>query len=217
MSAAHARRTIVMLALVGAAIAAYLTMVQTDVVGRAWDPVFGGGSDAVLRSSFSKALPFPDAALGLVAYLAEAILGLTGGNGRWERRPVLPIAFDLIGLGLAGAAAGLVLLQAFVVGDWCLLCLCSAAVSLTMLTICSTSSRAASRWRSRDRKAFAKLKPAKELYESSDDRVARSEFRLFFAAPGTPAPRAARARLPGKARPRRRSCAAPGRASRRGD
>ena len=135
MSGTVARWVAVGLALAGAAIAAYLTLVQTGHVGHAWDPVFGDGSQEVLHSAFSRALPFPDAAVGLAAYLAEAALGATGGDGRWERRPVLGAAFDLVGLGLAAAAVGLVMLQAFVVQAWCLLCLGSAAVSWTLLAI----------------------------------------------------------------------------------
>jgi hypothetical protein len=123
------------LALAGAAVAAYLVLVQTDVVTRAWDPVFGRGSDQVLRSSFSRSLPFPDAAAGLVAYLVEAGLALTGSGDRWQRRPLLPLLFDATGLGLGAAAVVLVLLQATVVGSWCLLCLCSAALSLSILAV----------------------------------------------------------------------------------
>jgi uncharacterized membrane protein len=48
---------------------------------------------------------------------------------------VLPLAFDLVGLGLAVAAVALVTLQATVVGAWCTLCLCSAAVSLAILAV----------------------------------------------------------------------------------
>lgn len=135
MSAVPAPRIAVGLAVVGAGIAAYLTLVQTDVVAHAWDPVFGHGSDDVLRSDFSRSLPFPDAALGLVAYLAEVVLGLTDHGDRWRRHPVLPLLFDAVGLGLAVAAVGLIALQATVVGSWCLLCLGSAAVSLTILAV----------------------------------------------------------------------------------
>jgi uncharacterized membrane protein len=135
VSAVPAPRLIVGLALVGAGIAAYLTLVQTGAVDHAWDPVFGHGSDHVLHSDFSRALPFPDAAAGLAAYLLEAGLGLTDAGDRWRRRPVLPLLFDAVGLGLAVAAVGLVVLQATVVGSWCLLCLGSAAVSLTILAI----------------------------------------------------------------------------------
>jgi uncharacterized membrane protein len=123
------------LALAGVAVAAYLTLVQTGVVDHPWDPVFGHGSDSVLRSKVSRALPFPDASLGLAAYLAEAVLALTDAGDRWTRRPVLPLAYDALSVGLAGAAVALVLLQAFVVGSWCLLCLVSAALSLAILAV----------------------------------------------------------------------------------
>jgi uncharacterized membrane protein len=136
----RSRSLVVALALAGACVAAYLVLVQTDVVAHAWDPVFGRGSDRVLRSSVSRSLPFPDAALGLVAYLVEAGLGLTGlgltgGGARWQRRPVLPLTYDATALGLGAAAVVLVLLQATVVGHWCLLCLCSAALSLTIVAV----------------------------------------------------------------------------------
>lgn len=135
MSSDRSRSIVVVLALAGATVAAYLTLVQTDVVSQAWDPVFHDGSDHVLRSNFSRSLPFPDAGLGLVAYLVEAGLGLSGGDHRWQRRPLLPLLYDATGLGLGLAAVLLVLLQATVVGSWCLLCLCSAALSLTILAM----------------------------------------------------------------------------------
>jgi Vitamin K epoxide reductase family len=132
---ASGRWAVVALSLVGAAIAAYLTLVQVGSVGHPWDPVFGHGSYDVLHSAFSRSLPFPDAAAGLVAYLTEAALGIVGSPTRWERRPVLALMFDLVGLGLATVAVGLVLLQAFVVDAWCLLCLGSAVVSWAILAI----------------------------------------------------------------------------------
>jgi uncharacterized membrane protein len=125
----------VALAMAGAGVATYLTLVQMRVVEPGWDPIFGHGTEDVLHSAFSRALPFPDAALGLVAYAAEMVLGLTAGADRWARRPVLPLAFDLVGLGLAVAAVALVVLQANVVGSWCTLCLCSAALSLAILGV----------------------------------------------------------------------------------
>jgi Vitamin K epoxide reductase family len=131
----RAPRIATALALLGIAVAAYLTLVQLRVVDHGWDPFFGDGTDDVLHSSVSRALPFPDAALGLVAYAAEAGLGLTATGDRWQRLPVLPLAFDLVGLGLAVAAAALVGLQATVVHSWCTLCLCSAAISCAILAV----------------------------------------------------------------------------------
>ncbi|MGY2876966.1 peptidoglycan/LPS O-acetylase OafA/YrhL [Marmoricola sp. URHA0025 HA25] len=130
---ARAPRLAIALAVLGAAVATYLTLVETHVVDHGWDPLFGDGTDEVLHSSVSRALPFPDAALGLLAYAAEAVLGLTAAGDRWQRRPVLPLAFDLVGLGLAVAAVALVALQATVVHSWCTLCLCSAALSFAIL------------------------------------------------------------------------------------
>ena len=127
------RVTVAVLALLGAAVAAYLTLVQVDLLGHAWDPFFGDGSDQVLDSQVSRALPVPDASLGLAAYLAEAALALTGAPWRWRRRPWLPLAYDLVALGLGIAAVTLVALQAGVVGSWCTLCLCSATLSLVIL------------------------------------------------------------------------------------
>jgi uncharacterized membrane protein len=133
VAAGSSRHVVAALALAGALIAGYLTLVQVRVVDQPWDPVFGHGSYDVLHSAFSRALPLPDAGLGLAAYLLEAGLALTGGGDRWARRPLLPLAFDLVGLALAVAAIGLVLLQATEIGSWCLLCLGSAAVSMAIL------------------------------------------------------------------------------------
>ena len=143
----------VTLALAGVAVAAYLTLVQTRVLEPGWDPLFGHGTEDVLHSSFSRALPFPDAALGLVAYAAEAVLGLTARHGRWSRVPLLPLAFDLVGLGLAVAALALIALQATVVGAWCTLCLCSAAVSLSILAVGRLREARAALGTVRDRRA----------------------------------------------------------------
>ena len=129
------RVRIVVLALAGAAVAAYLTLVQTRVFDHGWDPLFGDGTDHVLHSSVSRSLPFPDAALGLVAYVAEAVLGLTDRGDRWRRVPLLPLAFDLVGLGLGAAAVVLVALQATVVGSWCTACLASATISLLIVVL----------------------------------------------------------------------------------
>lgn len=129
------RTRIVALALAGAAVATYLTLAQTGAIDHAWDPFFGDGSDRVLHSAVSRSLPFPDAALGLVAYLAEAALGVTDTGDTWDRRPLLPLAFDLVGLGLGVAAGVLVVLQATVVGHWCSACLLSAAISLLIVAL----------------------------------------------------------------------------------
>lgn len=118
------------LALLGAAIAAYLAAFQVGLVSSVWDPIFDGGSRRVLTSSIAELLPVPDAALGLAAYLAEAVLLLLGGTDRWRRRPWLVFLNAAVAAGLGLAALALIGLQAWVVGAWCSLCLTSATTSL---------------------------------------------------------------------------------------
>lgn len=125
----------VALALVGAAVAGYLTLVQLRVLGPAWDPVFGDGSQQVLHSAFSRSLPFPDAALGLVAYLADVGLGLTGGPSRWRTRPWPAYLLALVVLGAALGGMALVAVQALVVHAFCSLCLLSAGLSVAILGV----------------------------------------------------------------------------------
>ncbi|RKS75563.1 vitamin K epoxide reductase family protein [Motilibacter peucedani] len=121
------------LAVVGAAVAGYLTLVETDVLSHAWDPFTGDGSDRVLHSSFSSSLPFPDAGLGLLAYLAEVVLALVGPEDRWRRMPWVVLVFDAVLLGAATGGLVLLVVQAAVVHHYCTLCLVSTGISVTAL------------------------------------------------------------------------------------
>jgi hypothetical protein len=102
-----------------------------------WDPVFGEQSRKVLDSDVAATMHrwfgIPDAALGALAYLGDAIFGLAGSTRRWQYRPWMVILFglDVIPLGLVSAI--LVFLQATVVGDWCFLCLVTAVISLILV------------------------------------------------------------------------------------
>ena len=126
-----ARPGVVVLALLGCGIATTLALFQAGVLGSVWEPFFGDGSRRVLTSALSQALPVPDAALGAVAYLAEAVLTALGRPDRpWV---VLGAAAVAAGLGLA--AVGLVAAQVFLVGAFCTLCLGSAAVSLILAAL----------------------------------------------------------------------------------
>jgi hypothetical protein len=75
----------------------------------------------------------PDAVVGALAYLGDAIFGLAGSTRRWQTRPWLVILFgiDVIPLGIVSAV--LVVLQATMVGNWCFLCLVTAAISLILV------------------------------------------------------------------------------------
>ena len=122
------RSFIVLLALVGCGVATVLTLYQVGVLETIWEPFFGDGSRRVLSSALSQALPVPDAALGVVAYLAEAILTALGRPDR----PWIVLAAGVVAAGLGVAALGLVAVQVFLVGAFCTLCLASAALSLAI-------------------------------------------------------------------------------------
>lgn len=124
------RLPVALLALLGCALATYLTLYQWRITASVWDPVFGAqSSEAVLTSPFTRVLPLPDATLGALAYLVEVVMTLLGGTQRWRTAPWLVIAFGLVLAGLALTSLGLVLTQIFLVHALCTLCICSAAIS----------------------------------------------------------------------------------------
>jgi uncharacterized membrane protein len=136
-SAWSQRVPIAVLAVAGFAISAYLALFEWGLVSSAWDPVFGGGTERVLASDVSHMLHrwfgIPDAAMGAVAYLGDAVLGMAGSTRRWQYRPWMVILFGIDVIPLGAVSAVLVLLQATVVGHWCFLCLVSAAISLVLI------------------------------------------------------------------------------------
>jgi uncharacterized membrane protein len=124
------RLPVIVLALVGCAVSTYLTLYQWHVTASVWDPIFGtGSSEAVLISFVSRYLPLPDATLGALAYLIEAMVTAAGGTDRSRTSPWLVMLFGLVLVGLALTSVALVLIQVFLVHALCTLCLCSAAVS----------------------------------------------------------------------------------------
>jgi hypothetical protein len=120
-------------------IATHLALYQWRLIDTVWDPVFGDESARVLDSEVAGMMHgwfgIPDAALGALAYLGDAIFGLAGSTRRWQYRPWLVILFglDVIPLGLVSAV--LVLCQAFIVGHWCFLCLVTAVISLILVYV----------------------------------------------------------------------------------
>ena len=129
-SACRRRVPVVALALVGCAIAAYLSLYQWGITASVPDPFFGRGSEVVLSSFVARALPVPDAALGAGAYLLEAMAGAWGGEQRWRTAPWVVLLFGALAAGLALAGLGLTLAQLLIVRTGCTLCLASAAISL---------------------------------------------------------------------------------------
>ncbi len=121
------------LALVGAAIAGYLSLYQFDVLQTVWEPFFGEGSRTVLSSPVSRLLPIPDAALGALGYLIDAGSGVVGGQDRWRRRPWLVVVFGLAVGPFGATSIVLVILQPVAFGAFCSLCLVSALISVLMI------------------------------------------------------------------------------------
>lgn len=136
-SAWSERIPLCVLAGVGFVISTYLALYEWRLIPTVWDPIFGNGSVQVLDSTASHTLyrwfGVPDAALGAIAYLGDAVLGLAGSTRRWQYRPWMVVLFgiDVIPLGVVSAV--LVVLQATVVGYWCFWCLVSAAISLILV------------------------------------------------------------------------------------
>jgi hypothetical protein len=133
------RIPIAALAMVAFAISAYMALYQWKIIGDVWDPAFGEQSKRVLDSQTSETMRrwfrIPDAALGALAYLGDAIFGLAGSTRRWQDRPWLVVLFglDVIPLGIVSIV--LVAMQSTVVGFWCFLCLVTAAISVALIIL----------------------------------------------------------------------------------
>ena len=127
------RLPIVVLSIIGALVSGYLTLYQLDVISTVWEPFFGDGSETILNSSVSNILPIPDAALGMLGYLADAVTGVIGRKERWRTMPWIVVLFGLAVGPFGIASIVLVILQPVMFDAWCTLCLASAVVSLLMI------------------------------------------------------------------------------------
>jgi uncharacterized membrane protein len=127
------RIPIVILAVVGLGIATYLSLYQFGVFSTVWEPFFGNGSKKILNSSISRVLPIPDAALGAIGYLVDAVTGVIGGTRRWRTMPWVVVVFGLAVGPLGFVSLMLVVFQPVLLDAWCTLCLASAVVSVAMI------------------------------------------------------------------------------------
>jgi len=133
-SAWSQRWPLILLAMIGFQIALYLGMYQLDIVSSVWEPFFGTGSQRVLNSAISKALPVPDALLGAFSYLLDAVTGVIGGIRRWRTKPWIVVLFGIATGPLGLVSVLLVILQPVTVGAWCTLCLVTAVISIVMIS-----------------------------------------------------------------------------------
>ncbi len=137
------RLPIVGLAIVGVVIATYLSLYQWEVIERVWDPLFGspnygGGSREILRESgvsekTMQYLGIPDAFLGAIAYLVDAVAGVIGSTRRWKTMPWIVVIFGVAVGPLGFVSIMLVVFQPVLYDSFCTLCLSSAVVSVAMI------------------------------------------------------------------------------------
>ncbi len=123
----------IVLALVGAGIAAYLALYQIGAIAHVWEPLFDGGSRSVLDSRAARVLPVPDALLGACGYLSEAIAAAVGNNERWQTLPLATLVYGLIVALFAAGSVLLLLGQIVILHTACTLCLGSAVISFIVL------------------------------------------------------------------------------------
>ena len=127
------RLPIVGLAIVGMIAAGYLGLFQLKLVPEVWEPFFGNGSRKILTSSTSKILPIPDAVLGAIGYLTDAVAGAVGGTKRWRTMPWIVVIFGLLVGPLGMISILLVVLQPVMYDAWCTICLFTAFISVIMI------------------------------------------------------------------------------------
>jgi uncharacterized membrane protein len=112
----------------------YLAFYQLHIVNSVWDPFFGNGTEKVLTSKLSQKFPIPDALLGAFGYLIDVVTGSVGNEGRWKTKPWIVIIFGIAVGPLGLVSILLVISQPIIVGYWCTLCLCSAVISVVMIS-----------------------------------------------------------------------------------
>lgn len=127
------RIPIIVLAVIGFGIAGYLALYQFRLLPDVWEPFFGNGSVKVLNSPISHVLPIPDAALGALGYLVDAIAGAIGGRRRWRTMPWIVIFFGIAVGPLGVISVMLVVFQPVLFDAWCTLCLVTAFISVVMI------------------------------------------------------------------------------------
>lgn len=134
-SAWSQRAPIIALAFVSFLLARYMSAYQLGHMSSVWDPFFGDGTQRVLDSDVSRAWPVSDAGLGAVTYLIEVLMGFMGDRRRWRTMPWMVAGFGVVVVPLGIVSIVLVMMQPIAVGEWCTLCLCTAAAMLLMIPL----------------------------------------------------------------------------------
>ncbi|QKZ11318.1 vitamin K epoxide reductase family protein [Spirosoma sp. KUDC1026] len=128
------RVPLVVIAVVGLLISLYLGLYQLRIIPDVWDPIFGSASSKkILNSPLSKVLPIPDALLGAIGYLIDAISGVVGKIKRWKTMPWIVVLFGVAVGPLGVTSLFLVIAQPVLFDAWCSLCMASAVISIIMI------------------------------------------------------------------------------------
>jgi hypothetical protein len=123
------RARLAVLAFAGLVVATYLALYQLHAYDDVWDPFFDS------RTVLDLTKPVPDALAGVVAYASELILLALGGRDRWRSLPWACLALGAVLTTGAVVSIALIIIQPTVAGDWCTLCLVSAALSLALFAL----------------------------------------------------------------------------------
>ena len=126
MSDRALRLGVALVAAAGAAVAGYLTYVHYRPA--ALICTGGGGCEAVQESTYAEIAGIPVALLGLLAYIA--VLGLVAWDSELARTLAATIALSAVGF-----AVYLVVVQAFVIEEWCVWCLVNDLVVVPLLAV----------------------------------------------------------------------------------
>src|SRR5687767_11350929 len=127
------RLYLIALGAVGFFLAGYLSLYQFRLIPSVWEPFFGRGSEVILNSPLSRVLPIPDAALGALGYLIDAVTGAIGGRSRWKTMPWMVLLFGIFVGPLGAVSVALVIAQPVAYGAWCTICLVTAAISVALI------------------------------------------------------------------------------------
>jgi nucleoside-diphosphate-sugar epimerase len=134
------RLPIILLAVLGLYVSRYLAGYQLGHIPALWDPFFAGspadprnGTEEIVTSWISTALPVSDAALGGWTYLLEILTGLVGSRRRWRTAPWLVLLFGLMIVPLGMTTILFIVIQPVVLGTWSTLALVGGAAVLIQI------------------------------------------------------------------------------------
>ncbi|HYF00830.1 MAG TPA: vitamin K epoxide reductase family protein [Planctomycetota bacterium] len=127
------RLPIAAMAMVGFLLAGYLSLYQFRLIDTVWDPFFGEQTLKILNSPVSHVLPVPDAFLGAVGYLLDAVTAVIGGRDRWKTMPWIVVIFGVLVGPLGAVSIALVIAQPVAFDAWCTICLATAVLSVAMI------------------------------------------------------------------------------------